>query len=58
MSKYQYYKELIRDEAIEWQQTTAQEPMSQGEHAYWTNYFYTKGKRYGLLKEFEENGIC
>ena len=31
--------------------------LSWGDLAYFSNYFETLGKRYGLLKEFRENGI-
>lgn len=57
MNKYQYYKEKYRQEAIEWQLDFGNHNYSWGELAYWGDYFYEKGKRYGLLKEFKENGI-
>ena len=58
MSKYLEYKDKIRQEAIEWQMDFSNHNYLWGELAEWTNYFYTMGKRYGLLKEFKENGIC
>lgn len=54
---YQERKTMAIDEAIEWQRTAATEPMSWGEVASWCNYFYKLAKRYGLIKEFKENGI-
>ena len=54
---YQEKKEEIREQAIEWQHTTAQETMYWSEVAYWGNYWYKKAKRYGLVKEFKENAI-
>lgn len=32
--------------------------LSWGEDAILQRFFYTSGKRYGLLREFRENGIC
>lgn len=57
MNKYQIRKGKARQEAIDWQLTFAENVYSWGEISYWNNYFYKLGKRYGLLKEFEENGI-
>ena len=51
-------KKAARNEAIEWQATTAQEPMYWSEVAYWNEHFERLGRRYGLLREFHENGIC
>ena len=57
---YQERKEEVRQEAIEWQLafSDSEECASYSELAYSTAYFEKKGKRYGLLKEFRENGIC
>ena len=55
---YASQKEKAIDEAIEYQHTIAQNSMSWGEYAYWCDHFARLGKRYGLLKEFRENGIC
>jgi len=57
-NKYREKQDMIRNEAIEYQ-----ESFSQGKQWYYseiadiTEYFYKQGKRYGLLKEFKENGI-
>lgn len=57
-SKYYKKKEEIRQEAIEWQQKFTSNNYSYLESMEWGNYFYNLGKRYGLLREFKENGIC
>ena len=54
---YNLLKEAARNAAIEWQLTSSDEPMSYSELAEVGERFYTLGKRYGLLKEFRENGI-
>lgn len=54
---YQQQKEKARQKAIEWQYENSQEPMSYGELANTTRYFMALAKRYGLVKEFTENGI-
>ena len=54
---YKEMKEKIRQEAIEWQLDFANHNYSYNELAEWGNYFYKLGKKYGLLKEFRENGI-
>ena len=48
-------KEQLRQEAINYQ--LSEEPMYLSEIAERTAYFAKMGKRYGLLKEFRENGI-
>lgn len=59
MKTYQEMKEQIRNEAIKWQAQFAE-----GVPLYWSDileageYFCRMGKRYGLLREFRENGIC
>ena len=58
--KRKYYnrlKETARTEAFEWQLTSGDNPMSYNELAEVGERFYTLGKRYGLLKEFMDNGI-
>jgi len=58
MKTYAERKAEVRTEAIEWQADFANHDYSWGEVAVWTNYFETMGRRYGLLTEFRENGIC
>lgn len=57
MKTYQERKESVRMEAIEYQNTFSDKPYSWGELATLSYYFEKMGKRYGLLKEFRENGI-
>ena len=58
MNKYQENKERIRQKAIEWQLDFNNHNYSLGELAEFGDYFNKMGKRYGLLAEFRENGIC
>ena len=57
MKTYAERKEAARDEAIEWQYQASEENYSYGEYAFFADYFEKLGRRYGLLKEFRENGI-
>ena len=57
MNKYQMLKDNVRQKAIEWQLDFDNHNYSWYELSIWSNYFYKLGKRYGLLKEFKENGI-
>ena len=50
-------KEFVRNMAINYSNNGAC-GLSWGEVAIVRNNFYELGKRYGLLKEFKENGIC
>ena len=54
---YNRLKEAARTEAFEWQLTSGDNPISYNELAEVGERFYTIGKRYGLLKEFRDNGI-
>lgn len=58
MSKYYDLKARARQKAIDWQLDFNNHNYSWLELAEWGEYFYKLGKRYGLLKEFKENGIC
>lgn len=58
MSKYQEMKEKVRNEAIDWQYDFPNHSYSWGEIADWADHFERLGRRYGLLTEFRENGIC
>lgn len=55
MNKYQQGKECAREKAIEWQ--SEQKPKSWLELANEQEKFERLAKRYGLVKEFRENGI-
>lgn len=57
MSKYQKGKEKTRNEAIDWQADFGNHNYSYGELAFYSDYFEKKAKRYGLLREFKDNGI-
>ena len=57
-SCYQDKKEHLRDLAITWQHEFSYLSWSYSELAEIQGFFYTNGKRYGLLKEFKENAIC
>ena len=55
---YQQGKERARERAIEWQLDYNNHNYSYGELAERADVFERLGKRYGLLREFHENGIC
>lgn len=57
-NKYQRAKENARNKAIEWQLNFDGMCLSWGELAMFQDYFEKLGRRYGLLAEFRENGIC
>ena len=54
---YAERKEKARQETIAWQHDYAQHDYSWGELAEFSDHFTKLGKRYGLLREFHENGI-
>lgn len=55
---YQQRKEKARQEAIDWQNDFGNHNYYWSEIADFGYHFYKLGKRYGLLREFRENGIC
>lgn len=55
---YKAKKEMARQEAIDWQKDVANHDYNYGELAEFGEHFEKLGRRYGLLKEFRENGIC
>ena len=57
MGAYRKMQQRARNKAIEWQMDFNNHDYSYGELVYWQNYFEKLGKRYGLVKEFRENGI-
>lgn len=57
-SYYQKRKAEVREEAIYWQADFCNHNYSYGELACAEEHFRRLGKRYGLLREFKENGIC
>ena len=56
-SEYQRRKEQVREEAREWQFSFSEESCSWSEVAEAGQRFERLGRRYGLLREFRENGI-
>ena len=59
MTTYQERKEAARETAINWQLESFDDyyTMSWSELQEWADKFYSLGMRYGLLREFRENGI-
>lgn len=51
-------KDCLEGLAIDWQTNFSDLSWSYGELALIEDWFYTNAKRYGLLEEFRENGIC
>lgn len=58
MSTYQKKKKKAREKAIEWQERLVEQSISYGELVIAQSVFEQLGRRYGLLTEFRENGIC
>ena len=57
VNKYQRAKENVRNEAVKWQNSFNDHNYSYEELTYYGNYFEKLAKKYGLVKEFRENGI-
>lgn len=57
MTEYQREKERVRRRAIEWQEDFCNNDYSYEELIEWEDYFRKLAERYGLVEEFEENGI-
>ena len=55
---YEERKNNLQDLAINYSNNFASLSWSYGELAEIGDFFYRNGKKYGLLKEFHENGIC
>ena len=55
---YEKKKEMARQKAIDWQDDFRNHNYSYGELDEFGYYFEKLGRKYGLLKEFRENGIC
>lgn len=54
---YQFAKQKARQKAIDYQVFASKHSVSYTTLAFWSSYFEKLGKKYGLLKEFKENGI-
>ena len=57
MSRYRKYQEQIRQFAIEWQADVGKYSYSYGELAVYQDMFRRLARRWGLVREFRENGI-
>lgn len=57
MSRYQRGKERARERAIAWQYEATDQSLSYGELAEAADRFRRLAERFGLVREFEENGI-
>lgn len=57
ITNYELHKGRAREKAIQWQQEYGEHNYSYGELYEFGAYFEKLGKRYGLIKEFRENGI-
>lgn len=58
MTPYQKAKARARESAIEFQKDVAEMSLSWWEISEVQEQFERLGRRYGLLREFRENGIC
>ena len=56
-SKYEIMQAAIRESAMEWQIRTANKRLSYAELLRDTRIFEKYAKKYGLQREFRENGI-
>jgi len=50
-------KDMARQVAIDYQRWASEQSLSYGDIAFYTDYFTKLGRKFGLLKEFKENGI-
>lgn len=58
MTAYEKGKEKTRELALEFQALfTEGESMSYSELAQWEDLLEKRGRKYGLVREFQENGI-
>ncbi len=57
MTKYQKQKEQARQQAIELQNEISQKSLSYSDLLYFQNIFLKLGRRFGLIREFKENGL-
>ena len=58
LSNYERKQCLLRECAWNYQNMQAEFSLSWGEYCEISAWFEKMGKRYGLLREFRENGIC
>ena len=55
---YAEKKADLQAQAVDFSNVVGSLVMSWGESAYISDFFERNGRRYGLLREFQENGIC
>ena len=59
VSEHEKNKTLLRDFALDFQSFNMEyQRISMGELIEWGYFFEEYGKRFGLLREFRENGLC
>lgn len=58
ISNYAKAKAALQEFATEFSNRQGDFSMSWCEICEWTSFFSTYGKKYGLLREFRENGLC
>lgn len=58
MSNYQKRKQEVREFAMDFWENANEYQYSWLEIEAWQDIFRRLGRRYGLLREFHENGIC
>lgn len=58
LSQYKRNQCILRNFAQQWQYDFHNFNYSYGELLNWQNFFEEMGKKYGLMREFRENGIC
>lgn len=58
ISSYEKKQIVLRERAWRWQQILSESAISWGELGEVSAWFERMAKRYGLLTEFRENGIC
>lgn len=56
-SKYELMQVAVRESAIEWQAWASEQSLSYGELLFYTRIFEKYALKYGLQREFRENGI-
>ena len=55
---YRDWKSFFHELAIKWQSSWENIDYDEYRFIGWQEFFYNFGKKYGLLQEFKENGIC
>lgn len=57
MTKYQKQKGQARQQAVELQNEISQKSLYYSDLVYYQDIFLKLGKRFGLIREFRENGL-